>query len=96
MEGVLCTRVVENYSRIGAKSTAKKEPLSPSGAIKNKKPPDLTREGNSNDLAHVSIILVFVVPHPSMSLLHAYARQSFNLSTSIIEANNTRKIVIGR
>ena len=37
----------------------KKSYSAPLGAIKNKKPPDLTRGGNSNDIAHGSIIRVF-------------------------------------
>jgi len=50
------------YSRIGAKNTAKNQLLSPSGGHKkSKKIPDLTRGGNSNDIAHGSIIRVFAV-----------------------------------
>jgi len=50
------------YFRKGAKNTAKEELLSPSERHeKTKKTSDLTRGGNSDYIAHDSIIPVFTV-----------------------------------
>jgi len=75
------------YLGKGAKIAAKKGLLSPSDRHeKSKKTPDLTRGGNSNDIAHCSIIRDFTVNHlprastylfrPEMLQLAQFTRRS--------------------
>ena len=54
--GTVCYVVENSLFRIGAKNTAECQVLSPSGHKKTNKTPDLTRDYNSNDIAHGSII----------------------------------------
>jgi len=54
--GTMCYVVENSLFRIGAKNTAENQVLSPSSHKKTNKTPDLTRDDNSNDIAHGSII----------------------------------------